>query len=408
MESKLRFEHLSNDLLKCPICGFVVSKFERKKVYNHAFKKHHGQISTKLNELTAEEKILKNKFLTAQRVKKCRLLKKLCTMDHLSSIIVDAKTTSSTSGVMPVVVTSSVASNEVDDHVMSSSTAVSLSNHEDDGPLRISHHHPLHHQHEQYFMRQQVDSYTSSLFTNQFTDTSSNIEVTHYDGDRDGDQQGQQHQQGQHQQGHQHQQGQHRQGQQQQGQQQQQQQSHQHKRKNKQSMLDGLKLFKQRASESIARIFTTPASVMNHHHPTNDHHQQQQHQHQQQQQMMMITNHEVLQTPSMMMMTMASGSNEDDLIQEDIISIMGVDSITKALQDNNHHDTFAVPDGKIFFVRKASSSSSLGSLSLAGSSEKILASRNNSNVILSSRNNSAASYLSFIWTTRDNSNASIV
>jgi hypothetical protein len=165
-------------------------------------------------------------------------------------------------------------------------------------------------------------------------------------------------------------------------------------------MLDGLKLFKQRASESIARIFTTPTSVMNHHHPTNDHQQQQQ---------QMMTNHEVLQTPSMMMMTMASGSNEDDLIQEDIISIMGVDSITKALQDNNnHHDTYAVPDGKIFFVRKASGSSSLGSLSLAGSSEKILASRNNSNVILSSRNNSGASYLSFIWTTRDNSNATIV
>lgn len=78
---KLRFVELANELLKCPLCEFEVDKAERKKAYNHASKKHHGRVSSKLTRSTSslEEKAMKTKVLSYNRVKKFRLLKKLRT-----------------------------------------------------------------------------------------------------------------------------------------------------------------------------------------------------------------------------------------------------------------------------------------------------------------------------------------
>lgn len=76
---KLRFVELANELLKCPLCEFEVDKAERKKAYNHASKKHHGRVSSKLirSTFSLEEKAMKTKVLSYNRVKKFRLLKKL-------------------------------------------------------------------------------------------------------------------------------------------------------------------------------------------------------------------------------------------------------------------------------------------------------------------------------------------
>lgn len=76
---KLRFVELANELLKCPLCEFEVDKAERKKAYNHASKKHHGRVSSKLirSTFSLEEKARKTKVLSYNRVKKFRLLKKL-------------------------------------------------------------------------------------------------------------------------------------------------------------------------------------------------------------------------------------------------------------------------------------------------------------------------------------------
>jgi len=400
MEQKLRFEQLPNDLLKCPICGFLVSKFERKKVYNHAFKKHHGQLSTKLNDLTVEEKRRKNKLLTAQRVKKCRLLKKLCS--------VDLRTEISSEMLMSVVTTTP----EVYDTIMSSNTvtATSLNNEsngnsskgilldtqsnspedDDNGRLNISHYH--HHQHN--FGRQVVSSYTSSFFPYQVDGNSNTVDDTklpyhHHNKPSFSNVGGYSDHHDDH------------------GQQ------SNHKRKSKQqSMLNGLKLFQQKASETIHRMFTStsaPTVSVNHNQTitiNDDHH-----------------DHEdpvgPVDLPTTMTMTMSSGDSngdDDELIQEDIISIIGMESITRAFENYdtfNYNTTTSVsspPLDKIFFTRKGSRGSLGSSSSLAASSSEktIYASRNNSNVILSSRNDSGASYLSFVWTTRDNSNASIV
>lgn len=80
MDGKLRFEELDNEKVKCPLCDFTALRFERKKVYNHAFKKHKGLIYTKLtvrSTVSVEEKKAKSKLLSYERVKKFRLLKKL-------------------------------------------------------------------------------------------------------------------------------------------------------------------------------------------------------------------------------------------------------------------------------------------------------------------------------------------
>jgi len=78
---KLRFVELANELLRCPLCEFIVDKAERKKAYNHASKKHQGRVSSKLikSPSTLEEKAQKTKVLSYNRVKKFRLLKKLRT-----------------------------------------------------------------------------------------------------------------------------------------------------------------------------------------------------------------------------------------------------------------------------------------------------------------------------------------
>lgn len=83
---KLRFVELANELLKCPLCEFEVDKAERKKAYNHASKKHHGRVSSKLvrSPSSLEEKALKTKVLSYNRVKKFRLLKKLRTPSVVS------------------------------------------------------------------------------------------------------------------------------------------------------------------------------------------------------------------------------------------------------------------------------------------------------------------------------------
>ena len=95
--SKLTFVELPDEMLKCPLCDFLVSKSERKKAYNHAFKKHQGQISTKLTKRTCsmEEKKQKSKILSYNRVKKFRLLKKIKSLtgdadlsdENLSSVL---------------------------------------------------------------------------------------------------------------------------------------------------------------------------------------------------------------------------------------------------------------------------------------------------------------------------------